>query len=100
PVNDTWTPISTNGAPAARYWHQAVWTGTHMIVWGGNTGIGQTVVTNTGGLYDPVTDTWTAMSTSGAQSRQEFAAVWTGSQMLVWGHRSGVGIYSPLTNTW
>ena len=27
--------MTTNGAPAARYDHTAVWTGSEMIVWGG-----------------------------------------------------------------
>jgi len=36
PSTDTWTPMSVTGAPAARLAHSAVWTGTHMIVWGGD----------------------------------------------------------------
>ena len=35
PGTDSWTATSTNGAPAGRYWHTAVWTGSEMIVWGG-----------------------------------------------------------------
>jgi hypothetical protein len=35
PVTDTWVPTSINGAPAPRSVHTAVWTGEHMIVWGG-----------------------------------------------------------------
>jgi hypothetical protein len=27
--------VSATGAPAARYQHTAVWTGSEMIVWGG-----------------------------------------------------------------
>ena len=35
PVANTWTALPTTGAPAARYSHTAVWTGSEMIVWGG-----------------------------------------------------------------
>jgi N-acetylneuraminic acid mutarotase len=35
PSTDTWTTTSTADAPAARYIHTAVSTGTEMIVWGG-----------------------------------------------------------------
>ena len=36
PSTDTWTPMSVTGAPTARLAHSAVWTGTQMIVWGGD----------------------------------------------------------------
>src|SRR4029453_1160480 len=58
-VDDTWT--ATSGPPDGRAGHTAVWTGTEMIVWGGSTypfGI-----FNTGGRYNPATDSWTATST-------------------------------------
>src|SRR5438552_3877289 len=34
---DTWTATAL-GAPEARYYHTAVWTGSEMIVWGGSAG--------------------------------------------------------------
>jgi hypothetical protein len=55
-----------------------------MVVWGGLEG-----PFNTGGRYDPVTDSWTATSTTNApEARQYHTAVWTGSQMIVWGGQS------------
>src|SRR5262249_14840655 len=76
PAIDAWLPVSTANAPAARQEHVAVWTGSRMIVWGGyGTTIGSPV--SGGGLYDPLTDTWTAMDTSNApSSRREAEAVW------------------------
>src|SRR5213080_326210 len=59
-TDDTWTATSTTGAPAARERHTAVWTGSEMIVWGG---VGSSLF-NTGGRYNPVTDSWTATSTT------------------------------------
>ena len=38
PATDSWTATSTTSAPAARYYHTAVWTGSEMIVWGGDSG--------------------------------------------------------------
>ncbi|MBI3950985.1 MAG: hypothetical protein HY314_11085 [Acidobacteria bacterium] len=50
PATDTWTATSSSGAPNARSFHTAVWTGSEMIVWGGSAG---TNAVNTGGLYCP-----------------------------------------------
>ena len=56
-TDDTWTATTTANAPVARYRHTAVWTGSEMIVWGGyNNVVGYT---NTGGRYNPSTDSWT-----------------------------------------
>ena len=74
---DNWAATSTINAPTGRYEHTAVWTGSEMIVWGAGAG-------NTGGRYNPSTDSWTA--TSGlASARYLHTAVWTGSEMIVWG---------------
>ena len=35
PATNSWTPVAGTGAPNARTYHTAVWTGTEMIVWGG-----------------------------------------------------------------
>jgi hypothetical protein len=75
-----------------------------MIVWGGyNNPVG---ALNTGGRYNPSTDSWTATSTTNApSSRYYHTAVWTASEMIVWGgyHRERVdtgGRYIPSTNSW
>ena len=92
PATSTWTPTSTANAPPARHSHQAVWTGSKMIVWGGYGADFET----TGGVYDPATDTWTALATTGApQGRVQFTTVWTGSEMIVWG---GIQGPSPLSS--
>jgi len=77
PTTDTWTTMSTVGAPSARTAHRSVWTGTQMIVWGGD-GL-EFTYTSSGGIYDPATDTWVvSTATVGAPSpRGSLAAVWT-----------------------
>jgi N-acetylneuraminic acid mutarotase len=101
-TDDTWTTISTANAPARRASHTAVWTGSEMIVWGG---FGGTYL-NTGGRYDPSTNSWTATSTINAPApRGGNTAVWTGSEMIVWGGDDGLSVntggkYNPATDTW
>ena len=91
PETDSWVDTSVVNAPAPRVGFSAVWTGTSMIVWGGfhvdNTASpGIREYLNTGGIYDPVADTWTEISTTGApEPRDEASAVWTGTDMIVWG---------------
>jgi N-acetylneuraminic acid mutarotase len=85
PNTDTWTATSTVNAPDGRTTHTAVWTGSDMIVWGGQAGF-LGYYFNTGGRYDPSTDSWTATSTANAPAgRFRHTAVWTGNQMIVWG---------------
>ena len=96
PVTDSWTPTSTAGAPSVRHYHSAIWIGNRMIVWGGAQG-STLVLLNTGGQYDPSTDSWVATSTVGAPSaRAQHSVVWTGTQMVVW---SGSQHTSVVPNT-
>ena len=45
---------------------------------------------NTGGRYNPITDSWTATSTANAPTgRYAHTAVWTGSEMIIWGGYNG-----------
>ena len=69
-TDDTWTPTSLTGAPDARASHTAVWTGSEMIVWGGYAALAPSIC-NTGGRYNPSTDSWTATSTTNAPDSAE-----------------------------
>ena len=96
--------VSTLNAPSARSEHSAIWTGSEMIIWGGQTDSGRT---NTGARYNPVTNTWTTLATINAPSaRVSHTAVWTGSEMIIWGGQTDSGRtntgarYNPVTNTW
>jgi hypothetical protein len=83
-IDDTWTATSITNAPDARNGHTAVWTGSEMIVWGGQDESFTRL--NTGGKYDPSLDTWTPTNTTSAPTgREEHTAVWTGNEMIVWG---------------
>ena len=113
PANNTWTPVTETDAPNARASHSAIWTGNEMIVWGGhNGGLGIGTPKNDGACYNPVTDTWTSITLTGAPSvRAEHPALWTGSEMIVWGgYQWGMGPpegplgdgarFNPTSNTW
>ena len=92
-ADDTWTATSVINAPTARLFHTAVWTGSEMIVWGGED---ENFVANTGGRYNPATDSWIATNITNAPDAREFhTAVWANTEMVVWG---GVGQSSPLSN--
>jgi N-acetylneuraminic acid mutarotase len=72
-----------------------------MIIWGGR-GNNNSNPLNTGGRYNPGTNSWTATSTTNAPTaRSGHTAVWTGSQMIVWGGFVNTGgLYNPITNSW
>ena len=89
-IDDTWT--ATAGAPAARAYHTAIWTGSEMIVWGGNDQNSNGL--DSGGRYSPATDSWISTTTTNApQARASHTAVWTGSEMIVWGGNDGVSTF-------
>ena len=106
PAADAWTLTSTTGAPSARSQHRAIWTGTEMIVWGGCSGGECQISLGTGGRYDPVGDTWVPTGgETGPSARINHSAVWTGSEMIVWGGWSGTSQnngkrYDPATDHW
>src|SRR5262249_11756376 len=93
PSTDLWAPCSLNdgsgaNVPTARTLHSPIWTGTELAVWGGE---GHAGAVNTGGRYDPLTDAWVLTSlgaesgVSAATPRSRHTAVWTGTEMIVWG---------------
>ena len=76
-----------------------------MVVWGGLGNINGTL--NTGGRYNPTTNSWIATSTTDApEVRYNHTAVWTDSEMIVWGGQGNSGLlntggrYNPATNSW
>src|SRR5438874_13593541 len=63
-----------------------------MIVGGGCSTFGYF---NTGGRYNPSTDSWTATSTANVPSgREVHTAVWTGSEMIIWGGTDGLNYFN------
>lgn len=69
--------------PSPVWDHVSVWTGTHVIIFGGQTLNGPT---NHGSVYDPILDVWSQTRVLNAPSpRWNASATWTGSVMVVFG---------------
>lgn len=114
PVTDQWRTVATSGAPTPRTYYSCEWMPEvgKMFVWGGATDYLATAPVNTGGLYNPAQNVWTAMAASGAPSARAFpVTAWTGSEILLWGgyyasvgggdnHLTDGARYNPATNTW
>ncbi len=108
PQTDTWRTIATPTGFSGRGFIKAVWSGQEMIIWGGGSVSASSTFFDTGARYNPTTDSWTLMTTTGApQARAHFDPVWTGSHYVVFGG-AGTGFvqlntggkYDPTTDTW
>ncbi len=104
-ANNTWTPISSvNGPRVALVFFSAIWTGQHMIIWGGY--YQDSGMPDHGSRYDPGTDSWTPTSANSApKPRYQHEAVWTGTEMVVLGGRGNyfpldAGRYDPALDLW
>ena len=65
-----------------------------MILWGGIVS-GPTFL-NSGGRYNPGADSWIATTTTSAPgARAGHTAVWTGSEMMVWGGQGASHVIEP-----
>jgi len=101
PTSDTWRATSTSNAPDPALAPGFVWTGNRLLIWGGATLLSGPYVA-TGGRFDPVANSWAAISRTNAPSpRIPGTAVWTGNQLLIWGGFNGApmssgGRYSSL----
>ncbi len=95
PATNTWTPTTTTGAPPGKELHTAVWTGTEMIIWGGNASASGTDYVNDGSRYNPCNDTWIPTSaTNVPAARRQHTAIWTGKEMIIWGGWFYIGVYN------
>ncbi len=61
-----------------------------IYIWGGT---GRSDVLNTGGRYNPSTDTWLPITTEDSpEARNGHTAIWDGHQMIVWGGTDNEGV--------
>lgn len=104
PTTGSWyaMPIG-DPVPIERRYHSTVWTGSEMIIWGGNYN-GSTTLGD-GARFNPATNTWRRITSLNAPTaRQYHSAVWTGAEMLIWGGGFPItntgGRYNPVTDTW
>lgn len=100
---DDWFRVSPG--PAVTSEPGTVWTDTRLLYWGG---IGFTGTPwPQGGLYDPVTDTWSPVSLDGALPLVVFGSAYTGQEVFMYGTTTGTWLdpgtglfYNPSTDRW
>ena len=101
PDKDLWKPMpQSSTSPMHRNLAAAVvWTGTTLIVWGG-----QVEGDAPGGSYDPTADSWTPLPAAPipeGQFSQFCERGWTGKRLFVWNHYLKVGMtWTPSSATW
>jgi hypothetical protein len=85
----------------------SVWTGKELLVWGGLTLRGsQSVWLGDGAALDPLTNRWRPLPAAPIAPRSDVAAVWTGTEMLIWGGNADGqtptdgAAFNPSTNRW
>jgi len=101
-----WTALPLQSVLSARSGHTAVWTGTKMLIFGGIDSAGPSA---SGAVFEPAAAAWSAIATPDPVEfvpRSDHTAVWTGSEMLIFGgHRGAGGLpssakYNLETNVW
>jgi N-acetylneuraminic acid mutarotase len=107
PETDTWTRMTNHGFTFPAAFATATWTGKELLVAGGLSEAGPNLYyVNTIYSYNPTNDGWSlAALLPNEHRRYGHTAVWTGTELLVWGGRTtnvlDTGFrYNPATDIW
>ena len=101
PATNTWRALPA--APVSgRFRFGSVWTGTELVVWGGNDGTKRVA---DGAAYNPTADTWRTLAKAPLAPRSNLQAVWTGGKVLFWGGEDDIifgngAAYDPAADAW
>ncbi|UBM59981.1 hypothetical protein LAG90_04870 [Marinilongibacter aquaticus] len=104
--NSSWAPMP-NSPLEARYKHTAVTAGGNQelfIVWGGSDADG--LAFGDGAIFSLASYSWSMLPACPLSPRYGHSAVWTGTEMIVYGGTDGTLLYrdgasyNPSTNTW
>lgn len=113
PATDSWAEGPVLPGPARRDF-AAVWTGEHLLVWGGTYQLRPWPEDDweqlaDGWAYTPDTDTWTPITPAPMPGATRSYATWTGTEMIIWGGAYGRDVgetstrgaaYDPVTDSW
>jgi len=80
PATNRWRRLAS--LPATRIGPGAVWTGTRLLVYGGQTAKGTRYLRD-GAAYDPRTDRWTAIPAGPIANPAGAVVAWTGGSLIV-----------------
>lgn len=101
PRRDRWRTIPA-GPLRPRSGHVAVWTGSRMIVWGGEASgrdRSRGLLARDGASYDPARRTWKRIADAPLRWMPGSQAFWTGERMIVWnGGRAAA--FRPADGRW
>jgi hypothetical protein len=74
----------------ARASHTAVWTGTDLLIWGGQSALNNQPIWPVDAARYADSQQWTSLATDTAPTPRSFhTAIWTGHEMLIWGGFAG-----------
>jgi hypothetical protein len=103
-ATNIWSALPMNGAPSAREFACAAWTGNTVVVWGGKSQATNAYF-NDGARYGQ--GGWIPMSTVNAPgNRAQCTTAWSGSEILIFGGFNNStflndgGRYNPATDIW
>lgn len=97
PTSNTWEAVSTDGAPSPRHSPNLIWTGSRVIVLGGQDYMGSTIEDSA--LYDPATNSWSSISQPPVSASFALGVAWTGTELWVSGNDRWL-LYDPGSDTW
>ncbi len=115
PAPDVWSALPDGlselpAPPSSRAAAAVAWTGDALIVWGGNRYYGDPPHYDDGLIFDASARRWRDLPPSPLAARSWPGAVWTGSEVLIWGGAMGFdpgdqpvasgAAYDPATATW
>ena len=103
-ISNTWQKLTNlpAGLLVAKDKPTFLWTGTELLVWGGNGA-------NDGYRYNPTTNSWTTISATNAPvPRNFYLSILTGIELIIWGGNdasTNLGLstgarYNLASNTW
>ena len=107
-ATNAWHAIAPMPTTLPGYDQTAVWTGTEVLVWSSAPATPETNGREVVLAYNPSTNTWRTLPSSGLTPRQGAVTIWTGHQLVVWGGLNFDFTYAypdgarldPLTGTW
>jgi hypothetical protein len=100
PAPQTWRAIS-KGPLQARSWSESAWTGSEMLIWGGQRNY--RVELSDGAAFDPAANSWRMLPDAPIKWQLTNASVWTGTDWWIASERGGhvdVAVFDPAANSW
>ena len=91
--SDTWSAVTNENAPSPRKNHAAVWTGSEMVVIGGE---GANGALSDSHAFNPSLNAWRPLE-GNIGARGDLSVVWTGSRILIFGgQNNGRAVGQPM----